>query len=187
MEVPKTMASLAYDIVENFISVDEAKAIKEYMKLNKSEYGSYTEFELSKDDKIRVSYLRINKAEDTIKEIVDAIKRAQDYCKVPYINYHTKNGWAISYAFQGSEVPRHLDRLPSEMGLTKKILRMNMIVQEATRGGDFYLMDGDKKVIVKVPERALFIFDASAIEHGVTKNLGVKPRINLSIDAVVDR
>jgi hypothetical protein len=72
---------------------------------------------------------------------------------------------------------------------TKKILRINLIVQNAKRGGTFQLsnVSNNDYVDADIPDKGLMMFEASEIWHRITANLSSTTRINLSIDAVVDR
>ena len=69
----------------------------------------------------------------------------------------------------------------------KKIIRTNIIIQNAKRGGNFDLHIDNRWITLDIPDRGLMTFNASDTEHRITKNLSSTPRLNLSIDCVEDR
>jgi hypothetical protein len=115
------------------------------------------------------------------------VRRMQKFAQVSEENPKTYFNWVVSIAPIGSEVIDHRDPLDEELLKTKKIVRINLLIKNATRGGKFELLQNDKWIDATVPDKALMIFDASDVFHRITKNISNVTRINLSIDSVIDR
>jgi hypothetical protein len=180
-----------YKIYENFITTEEQKMVLDFlMKNTKSlvaNLRTYADFAIQPSNSIAYYYLPLSKFLDNESEILSIIRRAQNLTGVPYEDPKTFYGWAISVAPRGADCIAHKDVLDPNLLKTKKIVRMNILIQNATRGGNFDFFINDEWVTTKPLECCLLTFDASDIQHRITHNLGNKPRINLSIDAVVDR
>jgi hypothetical protein len=181
-----------YKVIPEFISPVEQESIIRYVQEKiKSQNGtlqSYSNnmqkhgqaFEVSTE---HIYYFPVGEEDD---QIADIVKRMQDSIGVQHQNPNTYYGWVISITPNGTEVPEHVDPIDKSLK-DKKIVRMNVLVRNATRGGLFDLKDCDGKwVTADIPDRALMVFDASEIPHRITKNLSNTTRINLSIDTVVD-
>lgn len=180
-----------YKIYENFITADEQKIVLDFLIKNTNNLvanlRAYTDFGIQPNDSVAYYYLPVSKYLDSQSEVQSIIRRAQDLIGASYEDPKTFYGWALSVAPRGADCIAHFDPLNAELLKTKKIVRMNIFIQNATRGGDFdFLIDGEW-VKTKPPECSMLTFDASDIKHRITHNVGKQPRINLSIDAVVDR
>jgi hypothetical protein len=125
----------------------------------------------------------------TNTRLQNLVKRMQEAANVTEENPNTHFNWVVSIAPRGTEVLRHVDPLYDERIKTKKILRINLLVQNAKRGGAFQIYPNNKDdfIDVEIPDRALMMFYASEIDHRITMNLSDTTRINLSIDALIDR
>lgn len=193
-----------YQVFEDFISIDEQAYIKSFVSTrinelngNLQSYSSHEQMFIMEDGNFTDVLKRDNEpvlffsiADDIgCNEILSNIAhKMQDVANVSYENPNTYFNWVISLCPNGTEVLAHLDPLSSELRKTKKIVRMNVIVQNAKRGGTFDLQSKDKKwITADIPERALMIFNASDTIHKISKNLSNVTRINFSIDAVVDK
>jgi hypothetical protein len=100
--------------------------------------------------------------------------------------FYTKRPKVLSTLFDLIKIYPVIKRLMK----TKKIVRINVIVKNAKLGGTFQLStesNGSNYIDADIPDKGLMTFDASDIWHRITKNLSGTTRINLSIDAVVDR
>jgi len=180
-----------YKVYDNFISAKEQQVLLDFLMKNTNNLfnnlRAYTDFAVQPKNSVAFYYLPITEQLDNYKEIQPIIRRAQDLVGVPYSDPKTFYGWALSVAPRGSECIDHLDPLDKELLKTKKIVRMNIIIQNSTRGGNFDFFIDSKWVTTKPSECSMITFDASDITHKITHNYSNKPRINLSIDAVVDR
>jgi hypothetical protein len=124
---------------------------------------------------------------DSNKVIADIVSKAQDFIGVTHNIPDTIYTSAINIVTRNTEIPAHFDYLDPELLKTKKIVRINIHIQNAKVGG---LLCTEKNNIINeliIPERALMTFDASDIKHWVSKNYSGVPRYTLSIVAVVDR
>jgi len=121
------------------------------------------------------------------EKLTNITQRIQDAFDIPHGNPNTYFNWVVSLSPNGTEVPAHKDPLEDELIKTKKIFRMNLIIQNAKRGGNFDLYGNDGWVTADIPDRAVMGFDASDVTHRITKNLSRTTRINFSIDAIIDR
>lgn len=192
-----------YKVISNFITEEEQQYIKNFVnekiKQLDNKLPLYTENEQMffahennfegilnrKTESILFFY-----SNDDIKEnkkLTEITHRIQDAFDIPHGNPNTYFNWVVSLSPNGTEVPAHVDPLEDELIRTKKIFRMNLIIQNAKRGGNFDLLGKDGWVTADIPDRAVMGFDASDITHRITKNLSGTTRINFSIDAVIDR
>jgi hypothetical protein len=171
-------------IIKDIITDQEQNNILNYVNSQKNKMQSYFKFGPQPDYFIPVSFIDINKIDLHPKFIKNIINRVQDLFGLSYENPYTNYGWAISYGYKGSAVLPHKDPF-NKKNIDDISFRMNIIIQNSDNGGKFvfHYKNGDK--IIEIPEKALMIFPASEIEHSISKNLGKKTRINLSIDAIV--
>lgn len=171
-------------IINDIITDKEQNDILEYVNSQKNNMGTYAKFGPQPNHFIPVSFIDLNTDNSYPKLIDDIIKKVQDLFFLPYVNPHTGYGWAISYGYKGSGVLPHKDPF-NKINKDDISFRMNILIQNSDSGGDFVFHYGDKQNVIKVPNKSLMIFPASEIEHSISKNNSNKPRINLSIDAIV--
>jgi hypothetical protein len=173
-------------IIKNIITDQEQKDIIEYVNSQKNQMGTYCKFGQQNNDMIPVSFIDLSGNNLNTKLINSVIKRVQDLFNLPNENPYTDYGWAISYGYKGCSVVKHKDPF-AKSNKNDISFRMNIIIQNANSGGKFVFHYNNNDKIIEIPEKALMVFPASEIEHSISKNLGNKPRINLSFDAIVDK
>ena len=185
-----------YKTLDNFITDEEQQYVKSFIAKRITELGgnlrSYSDHEqkyheVNERTTEPIAFFRIDKDIGVDEKLTSIIHRMQDAAKVSHDNPCTYFNWVISLSPIGTEVLNHIDPLDEELSKTKKIIRMNVLVQNAKRGGNFDLLDDSGWNTAIIPDKALMIFEASEIPHRITKNLSSVTRINLSIDAVVDK
>jgi hypothetical protein len=189
-----------YRVIPNFITTKEQQYLKEYTNKKVLEANgklkSYSDHEqlYSKTNIANIEPLYYFYIQDDLKTntlLAEIVRKMQVAVGVSEENPNTYFNWVISIAPPKAEVLAHVDPISPEVLKDKKIVRINLLVQNAARGGRFELTE-DKQgkgswVEAKIPDMALMTFDASDIWHQITKNMSNTTRINLSIDAVVDR
>lgn len=188
-----------YKVIPDFISDDEQvflkKLVAEYIAKSSGNLRSYADHEQQHNSTFGrntepIFFFSIVEELKTNIKLQDIVRRMQKAVGVPEENPNTYFNWVISIAPRDTEVMNHVDPLDEELMKTKKIVRINLIVQNAKRGGTFQLSKESNAVNyidADIPDKGLMTFDASDVWHRITKNLSGTTRINLSIDAVVDR
>jgi hypothetical protein len=199
---------MAYLVIENFITKEEQKELLNIVETNKNTMFSFDYFndkEIVKDINDKVAKLTLksnlpitvekhnyllpieNKLNDntTIQFI---IKKLETVIKVPIVNSNTVFGWGFTYLYQGASVAPHYDPIKNKKQ-NQIIIRMNIIVQPALDGGNFMLYNNDGFLTEELilPELSLMIFPASEVLHSISVNKKESPRINFSIDTIVDK
>jgi len=187
-----------YKVVPDFISDDEQTFLKDlvsqYITKSNGNLRSYADHEqhhnsVNGRNTEPIFFFSIVEELKTNTRLQDIVRRMQKAAGVPEENPNTHFNWVISVAPRGTEVMNHTDPLDAERMKTKKILRINLIVQNAKRGGTFQVskVSNDAYIDADIPDKGLMMFEASEIWHRITANLSNTTRINLSIDEVVDR
>jgi hypothetical protein len=187
-----------YRVIPNFIDVEEQIFLKDLVTNYKVRSGnnlrSYAEHEQHDNSKHGrfsepIYFIPIVDELKNNTRLQDIVKRMQKVAGVSKENPNTYFNWVISIAPRGTEVLHHRDPINSDVPKTKKILRINLIAQNAKRGGEFQIFSPktNEFVVAKIPDRGLMMFDASELTHRITINTSNTTRINLSIDALIDR
>jgi hypothetical protein len=174
-------------IFHNIITDEEQSKIIDYAESRKNNMDSYSKYSEKYLDTLPVGLIPLNNEEEHPDFIRDIIKRIRDLLGVSSKNYRTWSGWGISYGFIGSGVINHKDPVNKDSGPNDILIRMNTIVQNTDKGGNFVFHYPNQNKIINVPEKALMVFPASEIDHSVTKNRSHKIRLNFSIDTIVDK
>jgi hypothetical protein len=188
-----------YKVVPDFISDEEQKFLVElvdqYIAKSSGKLRSYADHEQHHNATFGrntepIYFFSIVEELKTNTKLQEIVRRMQKTVGVSEENPNTYFNWVISIAPRGTEVMNHVDPLDPELMKTKKIVRINVIIKNAKLGGTFQLnteSNGLNYIDADIPDKGLMTFDASDIWHRITKNLSGTTRINLSIDAVVDR
>ncbi|WP_395652505.1 hypothetical protein [Brevundimonas sp.] len=188
-----------YKVIPDFISDDEQVFLKElvaqYIAKSSGKLRSYADHEQHHNATFGrntepIYFFSIVEELKTNTKLQEIVSRMQKAVGVPEENPNTYFNWVISIAPRNTEVMNHVDPLDEKLMATKKIVRINLIVENAKRGGIFQLSKESNAmnyVDADIPNKGLMTFDASDIWHRITKNLSGTTRINLSIDAVVNR
>lgn len=174
-------------IFNDIITDEEQSKIIAYAEYRKATMDSYFKYSGEYLDTLPVGLIDFNNGEEYPDFIKNIIKRIQDLLGFSYKNYKTFSGWGISYGFIGSGVIYHTDPLNIDSGPNDILIRMNTMVQNADKGGNFVFHYPNQNKIINVPEKALMVFPASIINHSVSKNRSNKVRMNFSIDTIVDK
>lgn len=174
-------------IFNDIITDEEQSKIIAYAESRKATMDSYFKYDSSYLETLPVGLIDLNNGEEYPDFIKNIIKRIQDLLGFSYKNYKTWSGWGISYGFIGSGVIKHKDPVNEDSGKNDILIRMNTIIQNTDKGGNFVFHYPEHDKIINVPEKALMVFPASVIDHSVSKNRSTKIRMNFSIDTIVDK
>lgn len=176
-----------YLIFNDIITDEEQLKIIDYVESRKENMDTYFKFSPEYLNTLPVGLIPLNNEEEHPDFIRNIIKRIRDLLGVSSKNYRTWSGWGISYGFIGSGVIKHKDPVNKDSSPNDILIRMNTIVQNADKGGNFVFHYTNHNKIINVPEKALMVFPASVIDHSVSKNRSNKIRLNFSIDTIVDK
>lgn len=185
-----------YKVIPNFISDEEQSflldLVRKYTASNLRSYADHEQHHNSVYGKSTepIFFFSILDELKTNKKLQEIVRKMQKAAGVSEENPNTHFNWVISIAPRGTEVMNHIDPLDEERLKTKKILRINLLVQNAKRGGSFKLSkisNGNEYIDADIPDKGLMMFEASEIWHKITMNLSNTVRVNLSIDALIDR
>jgi hypothetical protein len=174
-------------IFHNIITDEEQSKIIAYAESRKDHMDTYFKYAMDYANTLSVGLIALNNEEEHPDFIKDVIKRIRELLGFSSKNYRTWSGWGISYGFIGSGVINHRDPVNKDSGPNDILIRMNTMIQNTDKGGNFVFYYPDHHKIINVPEKALMVFPASVIEHSVSKNRSNKVRLNFSIDTIVDR
>lgn len=174
-------------IFNDIITDEEQLKIIDYAESKKETMDTYFKYSPEYLNTLPVGLIPLNNEEEHPEFIRNIIKRIRDLLGVSSKNYRTWSGWGISYGFIGSGVINHKDPINKDSGPNDILIRMNTIVQNADKGGNFVFHYTNHNKIINVPEKSLLVFPASVIDHSVSKNRSNKIRLNFSIDTIVDK
>lgn len=176
-----------YLIFNDIITDEEQYKIIAYAESKKATMDTYFKYSMEYLDTLPVGLIPLNNEEEHPDFIKEILIRIRDLLGVSSKNYRTWSGWGISYGFIGSGVINHRDPVNKDSSPNDILIRMNTIVQNADKGGNFIFHYPSHNKIINVPEKSLMVFPASMIDHSVSKNRGNKIRLNFSIDTIVDK
>ena len=174
-------------IFHNIITDEEQLKIIDYVESRKDTMDTYFKYSPEYLNTLPVGLIPLNDEEEHPDFIINIIKRIRDLLGVSSKNYRTWSGWGISYGFIGSGVIKHKDPVNKDSSPNDILIRMNTMVQNADKGGNFVFYYPEHDKIINVPEKSLLVFPASVIDHSVSKNRSNKIRLNFSIDTIVDK
>lgn len=175
-----------YNIYENIITEEEQNILLEYIERTKQDASRYSIIEGVESTSLWLIDLPNFKEIPLMEEVINRVHvkcnviAKKELCKASNHRF----GSGILYAPRGSELEAHLDVIDKNKFPNQYMLRMNIMLQKAERGGQFYFDIDGQQTFVDIPDRALITFNATKDKHGVSTNLGSTPRIILIIDCI---